>query len=142
VISWKVPDILAKVKAKQQVKSSMCVFTLPGGEIYQLGLGVKFDSPGFVGAFIHLYSVDAPNCAMLSRFPVNIGGSTIICKHRNGRDERMTMPADILIDAASHGRGRNNFISLDRLIEFATADGSIQMSATVRAVLPNETVLY
>jgi hypothetical protein len=136
-ISWKVP-----VAAKHSLDSPNCVFTLPGGETYQVGILVEFTTPGWMSVFIRISSV-TPGGVSLSRFPVHVGGSTITVKHRavGGRDVTMTMPADTAISVDDHSRGWRQFLSLDRMADFTAADGSLQIKATVRANVPEETVL-
>jgi hypothetical protein len=140
-VSWKVPAIAAKVAAKDDVYSPKCVFTLPGGETYQVGLSLEFKKAGQMGVYFHLSSVKAGDVS-LSRFPVDVGGSTITVKHRavGGRDQTKTLPADSVISTDGHGKGWD-LLSLDRLADYTAADGSMQIEAVVRASVPEVTVL-
>jgi hypothetical protein len=95
-----------------------------------------------MGVYIHFSSVKA-GAVSLSRFPVDVGGSTITVKHRAvvGRDETKTVAAGDDIPNDDTGYGWDKFLSLDRLADYTAADGSMQIKATVRASVPAVTVL-
>jgi hypothetical protein len=108
-----------------------------------VSLGLKFETAGYMSVYIHFSSVASGTPGVsLSRFPVDISGSTITIKHRAvvGRDDSRTLHAGSVIAGDGGGR-RGVFISLHRLADYTAADGSMQIKATVRASVPGVTVL-